>query len=118
MTEGVRKVIKGLAAYKTWIMTKAGHTFDFCFDSFLMPSPYASSFAGFVEFSTSMWFGGGGVLASLWNAANKHLAKPAANEEALPEDMSILSLVGGGLIAGDSIAALVLGVLGLLSLMN
>jgi hypothetical protein len=32
--------------------------------------------------------------------------------------MSMVSLVGGGLIAGDSVAALVLGVLGLLSLVG
>ena len=36
----------------------------------------------------------------------------------LPDDMSTTSLVGGGLIAGDSIAALVLGIIGLLSLVK
>jgi hypothetical protein len=34
---------------------------------------------------------------------------------ALPEDMSTPSLVGGGLIAGDALAALGLGIAGLLA---
>jgi hypothetical protein len=32
----------------------------------------------------------------------------------LPADMSTMSLVGGGLIAGDSLAALAIGVCGML----
>ena len=32
--------------------------------------------------------------------------------------MSVTSLVGGGLIAGDSIAALILGIIGLLALVK
>jgi hypothetical protein len=39
--------------------------------------------------------------------------KPVAGEKAMPEDMSTTSLVGGGLIAGDSLAALGLGIAGL-----
>jgi hypothetical protein len=35
--------------------------------------------------------------------------------EALPEDMSTVSLIGGGLIAGDSLAALGFGISILLS---
>ncbi len=35
--------------------------------------------------------------------------------EALPSDMSTTSLLGGGLIAGDALAALGLGVVGLLA---
>ena len=38
--------------------------------------------------------------------------KPTEGE--IPADMSTMSLVGGGLIAGDSLAALTLGILGLL----
>jgi hypothetical protein len=38
-------------------------------------------------------------------------------DEALPSDMSSTSLVGGGLIAGDALAALGLGVAGLLALL-
>jgi len=39
-------------------------------------------------------------------------ARPAAGE--IPADMSTMSLVGGGLIAGDSLAALSVGIYGLL----
>ena len=37
-------------------------------------------------------------------------------EEALPSDMSTVSLIGGGLIAGDALAALGLGLAGLLAM--
>jgi len=122
VTEVVRKLVKGNARYKKWSEAGAGFAFDFTFDAVLMPSPYASSFAGFVEFGTSMWFGAGGVFSSAWNTLQKRLANAEAAKtpegEALPEDMSTTSLVGGGLIAGDSIAALVLGVLGLMTLLK
>jgi uncharacterized oligopeptide transporter (OPT) family protein len=119
VTEAIRKLVKQNARYRAWIASKTGYAFDFCFDCVLVPSPYASSFAGFVELTTSLWFGGGGVFASAWSTVQKRFAKkPAPGEEALPEDMSVVSLVGGGLIAGDSIAALVLGVIGLLALVN
>lgn len=119
VSEVVRKLVKASTRYREWSKRGAGYVFDLCFDCVLVPSPYASSFAGFVEFATSMWFGAGGLVASLWNYALKRAA-PArkASEDALPEDMSMVSLVGGGLIAGDSMAALVLGVLGLLSLVG
>ena len=115
--EAIRKVVKGNAAYQAWIKLGPGQVFDFLFDTVLVPSPYASSFAGFVEFTTSMWFGGGGVFASVWSWLEKRRPRPPEDAD-LPEDMSVVSLVGGGLIAGDSIAALVLGVLGLVSLMG
>ncbi len=113
----VRKVVKANEAYKLWAAKGGGYGFDFCFDTVLFPSPYASSFAGFVDFTTSMWFGGGGALASLWNTIEKRRPK-ATHEEGLPDDMSVVSLAGGGLIAGDSIAALILGLLGLWTLLG
>lgn len=148
VTEVIRKLVKGIGKYKQWSKKGGGFIFDFLFDAVLVPSPYASSFAGFVEFGTSMWFGAGGVLSSIWNTraqleqANDKLeriekgtadgtyrsAPPGVTDhvdradgprdEELPEDMSTTSLLGGGLIAGDSIAALVLGILGLLSLVK
>jgi uncharacterized oligopeptide transporter (OPT) family protein len=116
VTEIVRKLVKGNARYKAWSATKTGFGFDFCFDCFLVPSPYASSFAGFVSLATSVWFSIGGALSSFVNWYGKKRAPPQKEGEALPEDMSTTSLVGGGLIAGDSIAALATGVAGLLSL--
>ena len=43
--------------------------------------------------------------------------EPRTEEDALPEDMSTASLVGGGLIAGESLFALGLGIFGLLRLL-
>jgi uncharacterized oligopeptide transporter (OPT) family protein len=111
VTELLRKLIKSRAAYQRFAKTtKVGFATDFVLDSALLPSPYASSFGGFVNLLTSAWFAAGGVLASAINSMPKK-DKPAA----LPEDMSTASLVGGGLIAGDALAALGLGIAGLLA---
>jgi uncharacterized oligopeptide transporter (OPT) family protein len=120
VTEAARKIIKKSERYQEWIKTKGGYVFDFVLDCALLPSPYASSFAGFIELSTSVWWGIGGAFSSGWNTLAKRLAAGKAKTEAddLPEDMSTTSLVGGGLIAGDSIAALALGIIGLLSLVK
>lgn len=119
VSEVVRKLVKGHRRYQAWCETRRGYVFDLCFDCLLVPSPYASSFAGFVELTTSLWLGGGGIVASLWNVILERTAPERKQaEDALPEDMSIVSLVGGGLIAGDSVAALVLGVLGLMALVR
>jgi uncharacterized oligopeptide transporter (OPT) family protein len=116
VTELVRKVVKQNERYRAWVKSRLGFGFDFVFDCFLVPSPYASSFAGFVGFSTSAWFAAGGSLSSFVNWWAKRNAPPPKEGEALPEDMSTTSLLGGGLIAGDSIAALATGIGGLLSL--
>ncbi|MEO8751189.1 MAG: OPT/YSL family transporter [Casimicrobiaceae bacterium] len=112
-TEILRKVIKSRAAYQRFVQdTKAGFATDFVLDSALLPSPYASSFGGFVNLPTSAWFAAGGVLASAMESlGRRNKERPAA----LPGDMSTASLVGGGLIAGDALAALGLGVAGLLA---
>ncbi len=117
--EGARKYLKshpGYLKFKNGGTT--GKTTDFVLDAVLLPSPYAASFGGFVDFATSAWFGGGGVVGSLWATADERAKKRApkvAGEEEVPEDMSTVSLVGGGLIAGESLAALALGILGLLA---
>ncbi len=80
----------------------------FWLDAVLLPSPYALSFGGFVNLPTSLWIGAGGVTASLLEARG-------TRERGLPEDMSATSLFGGGLIAGDALAALALGIAGLLA---
>jgi uncharacterized oligopeptide transporter (OPT) family protein len=108
-----RKLLRGNAAYKRFVASgRRGFATDFVIDAILLPSPYASSFGGFVNLHTSLWFGGGGILSSFVNTVAKR--KPAPGEKAMPEDMSTTSLVGGGLIAGDSLAALGLGIAGLL----
>ncbi len=113
VTEILRKAIKHNAGYKAWV-ARGGFAYyvDLVLDCVFLPSPYASSFGGFVEFGTSLWFGLGGVFSSLLQTyQSKQPRRP--EHEGLPEDMSTMSLVGGGLIAGDSLAALSVGIYGL-----
>jgi len=117
VTEILRKLIKRDQRYRGWSReARGGRVFDFILDSFILPSPYASSFGGFVELQTCWWWAGGGVLGSLYETItawrNARKGRSAAGE--LPADMSTTSLIGGGLIAGDSLAALSVGILGLL----
>ena len=126
-TEIARKLVRGSARYKAFTeASKGGFATGWVVDSILLPSPYASSFGGFVEVMVTLWFAAGGTLSSLINSFSD---KPASGEkrhgadvgpeehgDALPEDMSTTSLVGGGLIAGESIFALAVGVIGLLKL--
>jgi uncharacterized oligopeptide transporter (OPT) family protein len=119
VVEIIRKAVKKNGRYMAWSKQGGGSAFDFLFDCILLPSPYASSFAGFVNLPTSLWFGGGSVLSWAWNGLSGLAGRQAHKNgaEALPEDMSSTSLVGGGLIAGDSIAALILGVIGLMAML-
>src|SRR6266700_388187 len=112
VTEIVRKLLKRSAAYKTFIRTKSGGVIDFILDAVIIPSPYASSFGGFVEFPTTLWFAGGGILGSSLDFAARRPNRlaPVAGQPEVPADMSTTSLIGGGLIAGDSLAALTVGI--------
>jgi OPT oligopeptide transporter protein len=115
--EIARKLIKSRPQYKRFVAnTRPGRVVDFLLDAVLLSSPYASSFGGFVELPTVLWWTAGGVGAALYNGLMGRLAarKSASVEESLPSDMSTTSLVGGGLIAGDSLAALSVGIYGLL----
>ena len=96
--------------------SRLGRVTDFVLDAIVLPSPYASSFGGFVELRTCLWWAGGGVLASVydWVQAQRDARRTRNGNGALPPDMSTTSLVGGGLIAGDSLAALSIGIYGLL----
>lgn len=112
VTEVARKAIRASARYRRFAQSGgAGRTVDFLLDAAVLPSPYASSFGGFVNLPAAAWMAAGGVLAS---GVEKRGAR--AGDAALPEDMSTTSLVGGGLIAGDALAALALGVAGLAGL--
>jgi len=114
--EIVRKLIKGRSLYKQFVAgSRFGYAVDFLIDAVFLCSPYASSFGGFVELPAVLWWTLGGVGASLfdvWQAKHKPALKPGETE--LPADMSTMSLSGGGLIAGDSLAALTVGLFGLL----
>jgi hypothetical protein len=129
--EILRKLIKTRLQYKQFVAaSRTGKVIDFLLDAVFLSSPYASSFGGFVELPTVLWWTAGGVGASLYNGLTSALSArrskalrknaeastglPAEAALELPSDMSTTSLVGGGLIAGDSLAALSVGIYGLL----
>jgi hypothetical protein len=138
--EILRKLIKSRPQYKQFIAgSRTGKITDFLLDAVFLSSPYASSLGGFVELPTVLWWTAGGVGSSLYNglmsflsgrrskalqdtqasdSSNNILGRPhtgAATAAAeLPSDMSTTSLIGGGLIAGDSLAALTVGIWALL----
>jgi hypothetical protein len=109
-----RKLVKASASYRRFADSgRVGFATDFAIDCFLLPSPYALSFGGFVNLNTSTWFGLGGVASSAFNALFKPRGR--GGPAAVPDDMSSTSLFGGGLIAGDALAALAIGITGLLT---
>ncbi len=111
--ELLRKLIRAHGGYRRFVARgKLGFSVDFLLDAVVLPSPYAFSFGGFVNLPTSLWLGAGGIVSSFFNSLPR--AKPAPGGAVLPEDMSSTSLLGGGLIAGDALAALGLGIAGLL----
>ena len=116
-TEIARKILKSRPKYKELVRrSRTGKVTDFILDAIILPSPYASSFGGFLELKTCVWYSAGSVISSLfetWNAKRNSHGSPAEGE--ISGDMSTTSLLGGGLIAGDSLAALTLGIIGLLS---
>jgi len=117
LIEIARKLIKRSRRYQRFSRgSRAGRSTDFLLDAVVLPSPYAYAFGGFVELITVLWWASGGVAASLVDAATRKWAssRQRDSEAALPQDMSTNSLVGGGLIAGDALAALSIGIYGLL----
>jgi hypothetical protein len=109
-----RKLIKASRRYQAFVASgRTGFATDFVIDAIVLPSPYASSFGGFVNLNTSAWFAAGGAASSFFNTVFK--PKKGAQSKALPEDMSSTSLFGGGLIAGDALAALGIGIAGLVT---
>ncbi|NTX12963.1 OPT/YSL family transporter [Myxococcus sp. CA056] len=118
----LRKLLQGHQGYQSYIKSsRAGFAVGWTMDSLVLASPYASSFGAFVSFPAALWFGAGGIIASVWNTVTKKRGPVAAGSpgqgEALPEDMSTMSLVGGGLIAGESLFFLIAGMIGLASLL-
>ncbi len=111
-----RKLIKRQPSYKRFAEGSFnGQTIDFLIDAVLLPSPYASSFGGFVELPAVLWWAAGGIGGSLFEVSQKRFGSgKKVAEGQLPADMNTMSLVGGGLIAGDSLGALAVGIYGLL----
>jgi len=142
-TEIARKLLHKSEGYKRFIHgSKGGFVAGWFMDAIILPSPYASSFGGFVDLVVAFWFAAGGALSSVINTLRKPAKKVIAQEggsiegeskenmadaagpkehvegDELPEDMSSTSLVGGGLIAGEALFALALGIIGLLALVK
>jgi uncharacterized oligopeptide transporter (OPT) family protein len=118
--EIARKLLKSRPQYQRFTNnTRIGRATGFLLDAIFLPSPYAYAFGGFVEFITVLWWSAGGVAASLFETIQSQLSmrKGKPVESALPADMSTMSLAGGGLIAGDALASLAIGVYGLLKTM-
>jgi hypothetical protein len=114
--EALRKLLRASKGYQAFkARGKTGFAVDFALDTVVLASPYASSFGGFVDFSTCLWFGIGGIFSSYSDTVRKEVKAAPTEGEAVPEDMSTNSLVGGGLIAGDSLAALGVGMAKLLT---
>jgi uncharacterized oligopeptide transporter (OPT) family protein len=112
--ELLRKLIAASRRYRDFAKSgKVAHAADFTIFGVLLPSPYAASFGGFVNLPTSAWFAAGSVIAEVTEGLLQRTRKTI--EGALPSDMTITSLVGGGFIAGDAIAALSIGIYGLLN---
>jgi len=120
----LRKLWKGNHAYKAYLegllkskdpmKRRLGLSLDLGIDAFILSSPYAFSFGGFVDVPTVLWFAVGGVLCSSINFAAQRSLKEG---EEMPEEIGTTFLVGGGLIAGDALFALFTGLYGLLGLL-
>ncbi len=115
LIELVRKVAFTSERWLAYKKTRTGGAVDFVLDSTILSSPYALSFGGFVNLATSLWLGAGGVFASLIDvrAARAKKRHAPGDDGELPSDMTGTSLFGGGLIAGDALAALGLGLIAL-----
>jgi uncharacterized oligopeptide transporter (OPT) family protein len=115
VVQAIRLRLFSSLAYRRWAARSRGtRAADWLLDAVLLPSPYAYSFGTFFGLATSAWFAAGGVVAALTTAFNARRGR-RPEDEGLPADMSTVSLLGGGLIAGDALAALGLGIVGLLA---
>jgi uncharacterized oligopeptide transporter (OPT) family protein len=109
-----RLALRASRAYLSLVAeSRVGYAIGFALDAFVLPSPYAYAFGFFLNLSGSAWFGAGGAFSSLYNTWSERRGRRAGEAASLPSDMSPTSLVGGGLIAGDALAALTLGLIGL-----
>jgi uncharacterized oligopeptide transporter (OPT) family protein len=120
LIELTRKLIKNGRRFKAFaVQTRGGRIVSFLLDAVFLPSPYAFAFGGFVERASVYWWAIGGVVASLYEVAEARFFRRSGGspEVELPSDMSTMSLVGGGLIAGDALAALAVALFGLVQAM-
>ena len=113
-TQTLRLALRASRRYQGFVTgSRPGYATGFVLDAVLLPSPYAYAFGFFLNLSGSAWFGAGGTFSSLYNTWSKGRQQGNGKAARLPADMNPTSLVGGGLIAGDALAALTLGLIGL-----
>jgi tetrahydromethanopterin S-methyltransferase subunit F len=111
-----RRALAASAGYQRLIKSGTrGFAIGWLVDAVLLSSPYASSTGGFLNLEVALWFATGGVASSLLASFAAARKRRGAGAEELPADMSTTSLVGGGLIAGESLYALGAGMANLLS---
>lgn len=112
----VRLLLKRWSRYRAFATgSKRGYAVDWLIDAVLLPSPYAIGFGAFINLSIAANFAAGGSIGSLMDHRAASRREGAASGGApTPSDMSASSLLGGGLIAGEALTALALGVTGLL----
>ena len=112
--QAARAALRSSTAYRAFVAaSRTGYATGFVLDSFLLWSPYAYAFGMFLNLSTSAWFAIGGTLSSAYNTSSERRSLHKGAARALPSDMNPTSLVGGGLIAGEALSALTLGMIGL-----
>jgi hypothetical protein len=112
--QALRLWLRANRAYQGFVAGgRVGYATGFVLDAIVLPSPYAYAFGLFLNLSTSAWFAGGGTLSSLYKTWREARGHSPGKAPSLPSDMSPTSLIGGGLIAGDALAALTLGLIGL-----
>ncbi|HXJ23513.1 MAG TPA: OPT/YSL family transporter [Polyangia bacterium] len=117
-TEIARKLLAVSRAYRAFTTGgRLGFVVGWLVDAVLLPSPYASSFGAFLELSSGIWFAAGSVFTSLLTPRASAKTPPEQKADELPADMSTASLIGGGLIAGESLYALGAGISALLALL-
>jgi uncharacterized oligopeptide transporter (OPT) family protein len=108
----VRVVLRAKPSYLDFVKRKGvGYGTGFVLDAVLLPSPYAYAFGLFLNLQASAWFAAGGAVSSLYKTWDE--GRNADRPSSMPSDMGPTSLIGGGLIAGDALAALTLGLIGL-----
>lgn len=110
--EVLRKLLRASARYRAFVERPGpGPTVGWIADAVFLPSPYAYALGTFIELPTALWWGSGGIISSVWNTLGRRRGGAATDE--LPADMSTTSLVGGGLIAGESLFYLAVALIGL-----
>jgi uncharacterized oligopeptide transporter (OPT) family protein len=117
LVQVIRGVLRAWPAYQSFVKQRGGgYATGFLLDAIFLPSPYAYSFGQFLNLQTSAYFAAGGTLSSLYRTWSE--GRGEGRSSAMPSDMSPTSLIGGGLIAGDALAALTVGLIGLASTLS